>query len=400
MGVSFFVLWILWSFIDDSTTFLSDQLTNLINGKQNQRYDKINDEDCVFTKSPSLPPPEQGCICVLSDPSGANVFLGNRFEGRAPITFSNMNVGNYTIKAWLSGAPLQERLVTLSGGETKVLRFKFDGGPRSSDEWVEPITDMAFIWIPKGCFWMGQTEDEKRQLIREFGEEYYENNFSDELPRHEVCVDGFWMGKYEVTYAQFRDFCSKYEIVVYKGNPLQGYDHPVVNVSWNDVKAFIEWLNSKGFGTFGLPTEAEWEYACRGGKESIRYWGDSPENTCLYANVYDATSKSEFENFTWMNHPCTDGYAVVAPVGSFRANGFGLYDMLGNVWEWCEDKFASDAYIKHSRNNPMYPSNSSYRVLRGGSWYDEPSSVRCASRLGYAPGDSLGNLGFRLTWKP
>ena len=251
-----------------------------------------------------------------------------------------------------------------------------------STTYTEPVTGMEFVWVPKGCFQMGSN-----------------NGASDEKPVHEVCVDGFWMGKYEVTNAQFRKFRSSHDSGAYEGHSLNGEDQPVVMVSWEDAKAFVDWLNRKSNGKFSLPTEAEWEYACRGGSTSIRYWGDNSDNACRYANVHDTTSKSALKNFTWPNHSCNDGYAVAAPVGRFRANDFGLYDMLGNVWEWCEDIYASDAYSKHSRNNPIYASSGSYRVNRGGSWDNGPALVRCADRYRDTPDYRFFNLGFRLARK-
>ena len=455
--------------------FLSDRITNLTNGRQTPRHGKINDEDFdrgdfVFISSSE---PRKGSIRVLSDPSGADIFLKNRFQGLTPLTLSEMEAGSYTVKARLGGLPFKSQQVTLSGGNTEVVRFSFDDvlgktqlnvstepadavvrimnirekfhngialddgkyklevsrsgyrthtewieievtegkvfdhhvtlvpdGPGPGDKWRDPVTGMEFVWIPAGCFQMGQTNAEKRQLIQEIGEENYKNYCESELPRHEVCVDGFWMGKYEVTNVQFRKFRSSHDSGAYEGHSLNGDDQPVVMVSWEDAKAFVDWLNRKGNGKFSLPTEAEWEYACRGGSSSVRYWGDNSDDACRYANVHDTTSKGAFEKFTWPNHSCNDGYAVTASVGRFQANDFGLYDMLGNVWEWCEDIYASDAYSKHSRNNPIYASSGSNRVYRGGSWLNQPARVRCAYRAGREPGDALDGLGFRLSRKP
>ncbi len=125
---------------------------------------------------------------------------------------------------------------------------------------------MEFVWVPKGCFQMGSNIGN-----------------SNEKPVHEVCLDGFWMGKYEVTNRQFRKFRSGHDSKSYKGQSLNGDNQPVVFVSWGDAKAFIKWLNSKGNGTFRLPTEAEWEYACRAGNKSARFWGDAEEIACKYA---------------------------------------------------------------------------------------------------------------------
>lgn len=165
-------------------------------------------------------------------------------------------------------------------------------------------------------------------------------------------------------------------------------------VSWEEAKQFAAWLGTD----FRLPTEAEWEYAARANTTTSRFWGNNPDDACQYVNVHDQTSKKAF-NFSWQEHTCNDGYAVTAPVGSFRANAFGLYDMLGNVWEWCEDVYVSDAYKNHARSNPVVTSGGSDRVLRGGSWNDVPRNVRSAGRYSSAPSSRYSLVGLRLVRK-
>ncbi len=181
---------------------------------------------------------------------------------------------------------------------------------------------------------------------------------------------------------------------------LDGNDQPAVRVSWEDAKKFAKWLTGKSGHEFRLPSEAEWEYACRAGTKTARFWGDDPDDACRYANVHDLTSKRINKDFTWTHHNCDDGHAVTAPVGSFRPNDFGLHDMLGNAWEWCEDIYASDAYSKHQLNNPIYTGGGSYRVIRGGSWGPDPAGVRCAFRYNDSPASRNADLGFRLLRTP
>ncbi|MDM8523268.1 SUMF1/EgtB/PvdO family nonheme iron enzyme [Desulfococcaceae bacterium HSG8] len=247
--------------------------------------------------------------------------------------------------------------------------------PETEGTWTDPVTGMEFVWVPKGCFKMGSPPGEK-------------GRYSDEGPVHEVCVDGFWMGKYEVTNKQYRKYKSGHNSGDYEGNFLDGDNQPAVRVSWDDAKAFAKWLTGKSRHEFRLPTEAEWEYACRAGTQTARFWGDDPDDACRYASVADQT------------HNCDDGYAVTAPVGSFSPNSFRLYDMLGNIWEWCEDIYDSDAYRKHKRNNPIYADGGSDRVRRGGSWYGKPAYVRCAERDHYSPASRGNLLGFRLVRTP
>jgi formylglycine-generating enzyme required for sulfatase activity len=162
----------------------------------------------------------------------------------------------------------------------------------------------------------------------------------------------------------------------------KGDDHPVEMVSWEDAKEFIRKLGSenKGQYKFRLPTEAEWEYACRSGGKPERYAGGS-----------------DVDSVAWLEK---NSGSSTHPVGTKAPNGLGIYDMTGNVWEWCEDKYGRDAYGKHQRNNPIYKGGGSYRVLRGGGWGYSLGFVRCAVR-GYVPPSSRGgDMGFRLVRIP
>ncbi len=264
----------------------------------------------------------------------------------------------------------------------------------------------------------------------------------DEKPVHEVCVDGFWMGRYEVTNAQFVKFLNEIrkevkldangDVVFYKGHeifdvycgsskggcsPFQemienvgtredprfvvvsGYeDHPVVLVSWYGTKAFAEWLSRKTGYRFRLPTEAEWEYACRSGGRKVKYaWGngDPYVDGRKAANVADETAKWVFKDWTiWEGYD--DGYVYTAPMGSFAPNGLGLYDMSGNVWEWCEDWYDGDYYARSPRRNPKGPAEGKKCVLRGGGWFSIPSDPRCAQRYVIRPDGQAADRGFRL----
>ena len=250
----------------------------------------------------------------------------------------------------------------------------------------EDTTGMEFVYVPGGCFQMGSND----------------NDYDSEKPVHKVCLEGFWMGKYEVTNAQYRRFKPDHKNYEYEGKSLNGDEQPVVMVSWNDAQALVAWLTKQGRGVFRLPTEAEWEYAARGGTETIRYWGDDPKHTqaCQYANVHDRTSKQAFSGFTWQEHACDDGYAVTAPVGQFEPNAFGLYDMLGNVWEWQSDTY-HDTYKDAPTDGSAWGSlgdEKAKRLLRGGSWFNVPSFVRSALRYRLAPVLQSYNLGIRLVF--
>ena len=281
---------------------------------------------------------------------------------------------------------------------------------KAGQTWKDPLTKMIFVWIPPGCFQMGSPKDEK-------------GRYSDEGPVHKVCVDGFWLGKYEVTRGQFRKFINttNYKTDAEQEGSSYGYtnegkwkeqkgyswkkngfkqddSHPVISVSWNDAQKMAKWMSDQSKYKFKLPTEAEWEYACRGGTQTARYWGENPDQACRYANVYDKTAKEKI-SFSWINHNCSDNFVFTAPVGSFSGNSFHLFDMLGNVWEWCEDDYSSDAYKKHILKNPVVKNGGSDRVIRGGGWGDSPRGVRSAGRGGSTPGGRGGGLGFRLLRK-
>ena len=288
--------------------------------------------------------------------------------------------------------------------------------PVPKDTWTDPVTGMEFTWVPAGCYLMGQTGTEKQYLIKEVGEEKYKKWYERELPRHEVCVDGFWMAETEVTRGQFRQFINQtgYKTDAdkqgkayifnketdWKWKEMPGYNwektgysqtdtHPAVCVSWNDANAFVKWLSKRAGRDFALPTEAQWEYAARGGTDFMRFWGTTDSVACKYANVADKDNWNP-------SFPCSDGYKFTSPVGKYDPNPFGLYDMLGNVWEWCEDVYDKNAYSKHNRNNPVVTTGGSSRVYRGGSWRNDARSVRAGNRCRDSAGNRGSYVGFRL----
>lgn len=245
--------------------------------------------------------------------------------------------------------------------------------------YTEPLTGMQFVSIKGGCFEMGDLSG---------------GGDINERPVHQVCVSSFDMGKYEVTNAQYRKFKPNYNSGKLEGFTLNKDNQPVVNVNWYEAVAYAKWLSKKSGQHFRLPTEAEWEYAARAGTTTSRYWGNNPNEACKYANVADMTAKKYQPN--WATFTCNDGYAVTAPVGSFKPNQFGLYDMLGNVWEWCKDVYNSEAYKKLPKDNPDYEGMGEYRVMRGGGWSNGPLGIRSSHRVGLSPDFGHHALGFRL----
>ncbi len=270
------------------------------------------------------------------------------------------------------------------------------------EERLKTRTDPMLL-IKGGTFQMGSNDGE-----------------NDEKPVHTVTVPDFYLSKYEVKVAEFRVFVgeTKYETDAEKDGGSYGYEgtewkkiegrnwrhdpegnpaqenHPVINVSWNDAVAYCDWLSKKTGQTYRLPTEAEWEYAAGNGSRHSKYsWGNGDPAGKKGGSLRDETSKQKFAwGSIWDGY--TDGYATTAPVGSFDANDFGLYDMTGNVWEWCSDW--KGTYPAAAQTNPKGPASGSYRVLRGGSWNDNPQYCRVAGRYYYAPGVRDSVVGFRL----
>jgi sulfatase modifying factor 1 len=301
---------------------------------------------------------------------------------------------------------------------------------------------MKMTLLPPGEFLMGITPEAAKIQIRKF--KVPASAFDDERPQHRVrLTKPFRMAAHEVTVAQFRAFVAAKSYVTDAEKTTSnggdgiggwGYDdatkslrpalgvswrnpgytqsdsHPVVNVSRNDVLAFVKWLNEKeGTTKYRLPTEAEWEYACRAGTKSYYQTGNDPEDLARVGNLGD-TSFSELFSGIAKDRPlirANDGYIFAAPVGQFRSNGFGLYDLHGNVWEWLADEYVHDLYEKYDvyeetkngiRENPEVKDilqNTSF-VLRGGSWFCAPWVHRSSGRFSFAPSHRTFDAGFRL----
>ncbi|MDU0459941.1 MAG: formylglycine-generating enzyme family protein [Geobacteraceae bacterium] len=249
--------------------------------------------------------------------------------------------------------------------------------PRS--EFKDSVTGMEFVPVAGDCFMMGDV----------FGD-----GQGDEKPAHEVCLDGFYMGKFEVTNAQYRMFRPDHNSGMYEGNTLNLDNQPVANISWYEAVEYAAWLSKRSGRVYQLPTEAQWEYAARGKTSGRNFWDSDPGGACRYANGADLTAKSQWSAWTTTN--CDDGFKVAAPVGSFRANAFGLHDMMGNAWEWTNDWYDAEYYYKSPSVNPRGPMKGSLRIPRGGGWGNASECVRVSDRNGFDPDFRILFLGFRL----
>jgi formylglycine-generating enzyme required for sulfatase activity len=233
----------------------------------------------------------------------------------------------------------------------------------------------------------------------------------DEWPIHNVVISRlFAVGKYEVTRFEFAmfveatkysiDFSCRYlaevgwEAGVSWRNPgfRQTNRDPVVCVNWDDAKAYVAWLSQKTGMSYRLPSESEWEYAARAGGLDRYFYGDSVTMLCKYGNGVDASS-----DFKWRNRTCKDDYGTgTAPVGSFLPNKFGLYDTIGNVWEWIEDCWNEDYFGAPADGTSWNTGDCSNRGTRGGSWLNDPRFLRSAHRNRLFNGYRKNNTGFRV----
>jgi formylglycine-generating enzyme required for sulfatase activity len=173
----------------------------------------------------------------------------------------------------------------------------------------------------------------------------------------------------------------------------QAPDHPVACVSWHDARKYADWLSRRTGKKYRLPTEAEWEYAARAESETARPWGESAADACDHANVADQKAR-----LTWKAeiHPCNDRAAFTSAVGSYAPNAFGLYDMIGNVWEWVEDCLTPSYADAPATGVAVAPPECRHRVLRGGAWHTEPKHARSAQRGFQEPDHGYYSVGFRL----
>jgi formylglycine-generating enzyme required for sulfatase activity len=282
-----------------------------------------------------------------------------------------------------------------------------DTGKKRAVQTMENSIGLKLVRVPAGEFTMGSPVTEKGRR-------------ADEPQRRVKITRDYDLGQYEVTRGQFRKFveATGYKTDAERGlrggygydeakqqlaGPTHQYswqftgfaqtdEHPVVNVSWNDAVAFCRWLTEQEKKTYRLPTEAEWEYACRGGTTTAYANGNDPEKVIEAGNIMDAGAKERFPDRIAVKG--RDGFIFTAPAGSFRANGFGLHDLHGNVWEWTADWFGPPP--TEAQTDPQGPETGKDKVMRGGDWYHDWSYARSAQRSPIYPGLCRRHAGFRV----
>ncbi|MEW8437513.1 MAG: SUMF1/EgtB/PvdO family nonheme iron enzyme [Candidatus Thiodiazotropha taylori] len=345
-----------------------------------------------------------GELIVRSNVSGDMVFINDKAVGATSKVPHRLEAGEYSIRIEKPGYIPYAAKLMVNTGQQKIIRAKLmlDRQP------YEP----EMISITGGRFQMGSPKNEKGRW------DNYENE-------HTVVVNDFMLSKFEVTISQFKAFIADsgykteaernidgksgciafdkhtkrsdyYQWSTWK-NPIQdqviGNEHPVSCVSWNDTQSYIKWLNSKTGKNYRLPTEAEWEYAVRGGSTTSRFWGNNPDYACKYANVFDESANiNRLGRST--SHKCNDGHVYTTKVGTFLPNNYGLYDMHGNVQEWtCSETGYS---YNGSEQRCLENDSENPRSIRGGDWNSVPNDLRSASRYWNLASFRNTLTGFRL----
>ncbi len=266
------------------------------------------------------------------------------------------------------------------GGQAETAR---GGGLKPGESFRDLDAGPEMVVVPAGKFLMGSSDSAIAALTKAHGD-----YFKDEAPQHEVTIPRpFAVGRYAVTFDEW-DAAVAAGSVSYKPAD-QGWGRgrrPVINVSWDDAQAYIKWLSSKTGQTYRLLSEAEWEYCCRAGTTTHFWWGDeiSTEQANYNGNyTFGKGSKGEYRQKT-------------VPVDSFQPNPWGLYQVHGNVWEWCADCWNDNYHNAPTDGSAWATGDCGRRVLRGGSWFNYPQHLRAAYRYRYLAGYRDGNCGFRV----
>ena len=380
-----------------------------------EKREVISGQPITITLQPIA---KTGALKVMTTPTDATINLGGENKGTTPATLRNLLVGDYTLALSLQGYATTTKTVTIAEGETAQITETLVNGravtiasePSGATLSIDGIAVGPTPYSGSLTFGnhalqiqQGEKKAEKTVSISQTGGETsftlsfvlqsfaetvngaiiemvaikggtFSMGSSNYTPVHSVTLSGFSIGKTEVTQAQWK--------AVMGNNPsdFKGDNLPVENVSWNDVQDFLGKLNTKSGKNYRLPTEAEWEYAA--GSGIGQGWADT-------------NTESQLGNYAWYD---ANSNRTTHPVGTKQPNQFGLYDMSGNVWEWCSDWYGT--YQTTDQTNPIGASKGSYRVYRGGSWDHNASYCRVAGRGGGAPDGRDFNLGFRLALVP
>lgn len=313
------------------------------------------EEDRDRTIQLTPPTPITGILSITSRPLAANIKIDGKDYGTTPKNITDMLIGHHTIVISKDGYAPKTEQFDITEGETQRVNVVLDIGDKTFK-----VGNVSFTMKPVvgGTFTMGATTEQSSDA------------WDDEKPAHQVTLSSYYIGETEVTQALWE--------AVMGSNPsyFKGSILPVEQVSWNDCQEFITKLNAMTGQKFRLPTEAEWEYAARGGNKSKGY---------KYSGSNNIGDVSWYKGNSGIN---------THTVKTKQPNELGIYDMSGNVWEWCSDWKGS--YSSNAQTNPTGPSTGSARVIRGGSWCYDAKNCRFSSRSFITPGSRYYNLGLRL----
>jgi formylglycine-generating enzyme required for sulfatase activity len=242
--------------------------------------------------------------------------------------------------------------------------------------WSVQAEQEGMVLIPEGVFMAGSSAERAQKLCLKNNKVCKLKLFLDEEPRHLVFLPAFYIDRYEVNQNEFQK--------VMRENPseFKAEKNPVDSVTWYEAREYCELVGKR------LPTEAEWEKAAKGGKDTLYPWGDEFESG--KANMCDAHCDER-----WKESQFKDGYKTTAPIGSFPPNDYGLFDMAGNVYEWVMDWYDEDYYVSISEKSPRGPLKGKQKVFRGGSWINYSVGVRPSDRTGAKTGKRFNFVGFR-----
>lgn len=328
---------------------------------------------------------DRGMLRIVTEPGDAQIFIDGKRKGNSPAepgqTFAiKLEEGTHVVEAVKpSGGDFDDYVrrddVFVADGAMQTLTLKLtDKRPSApflaglKQKFAGRAPEPEMVAVPAGKFRMGCVDNSK--------------DCSDaEKPVHTVTVPAFEMGKYEVTFDQWDACVADGGCTHVPGDRGWGRgNRPVIDVSWNEIQAYLAWLSRKTGKRYRLPSEAEWEYAARAGSEAAYWWGDA---------VGSGNANCESCGSRWDNKQ-------TAPVGSFKPNRFGLYDVHGNVYEWGADCWHDNYKSAPPDGSAWTTGECKYRVLRGGSWIIDPQNLRSANRIDFTAVNRGSSIGFRV----
>jgi len=382
--------------------------------------------------------PKTGILSVMTTPIGADIFIDEKLIGQSPKIIDSLKVGNYTVKLQKQGYATVEKQVIITENQITTIRetlanginVQFTSQPSGSELYVDgqykgttPLKlsvnfgehtirlvngkhtikkniifseksppKLNFIILMPFVNYTETTQNLNLAMVAVKGGTFQmgsNNGNADEKPVHSVTLSNYYIGKYEVTQKQWKDVMGK--------NPsyFKGRNLPVEQVSWNDVQEFLRKLNQITGKHYRLPTEAEWEYAARGGAQSSGYQYSGSDNTNKVA-WYGKNSGNKLLSGDWKRSKIKSNNCKTHTVGTKKPNELGIYNMSGNVWEWCNDWYNKTYYKESPKINPKGPSSGVNQVIRGGSWNDDAVYCRVAFRSSWYPAKGNYFIGFRL----